>query len=86
MSRQNIERLRIKDAAIPQSLRLRRWLLQIGVGVTEAARQLKLRSSQLYAWQSQIKSDQQKDAISKTLTTENTRLKRQLANKIKSLK
>ena len=33
------------------------------VGVTEAARQLKLQASQIYSWRSQIQSSKQKDFL-----------------------
>lgn len=55
------------------------------VGVTEAARQLKLQPSQLYSWRSQVQSHKQKDMASQALATENARLKRQLAEKSQEL-
>ncbi len=55
------------------------------VGVAEAARQLKLQSSQLYSWRSQIQSHKQKDAVLQELATENARLKRELAEKKQEL-
>jgi transposase len=55
------------------------------VGVSEAARQLKLQSSQLYSWRTQVQSEKQKDVASQALATENARLKRQLAEKKQEL-
>lgn len=55
------------------------------IGVTEAAAQLKLQSSQLYSWRSQVQSHKQKDNLSQALATENVRLKRQLAEKKQEL-
>lgn len=55
------------------------------VGVSEAASQLKLQTSQIYSWKSQVQSNKQKDAQTQALATENARLKRQLAEKKQEL-
>jgi len=55
------------------------------VGVSEAASQLKLQTSQIYSWKSQVQSSKQKDAHTQALATENARLKRQLAEKKQEL-
>lgn len=51
------------------------------VGVGEAADQLKLQTSQLYAWRSKAALLQRQGQIDQKLATENARLKRLLAEK-----
>ena len=51
------------------------------VGVSEAAEQLSVQSSQLYAWRSKAELVQRQGQVERTLVTENARLKRLLAEK-----
>jgi transposase len=51
------------------------------VGVSEAAAQLKLQTSQLYGWRSKAQQSQQRGKAEQELATENARLKRLLAEK-----
>ena len=51
------------------------------VGVAEAATQLKLTTSQLYAWRTRAQAASQRGAAEQALASENARLKRQLAEK-----
>jgi transposase len=51
------------------------------VGVSEAAAQLQLQTSQLYAWRSRAERVQRRGKVEQELTAENARLKRKLAEK-----
>lgn len=51
------------------------------VGVSEAASQLKLQTSQLYAWRSKVQANNRQGEADAKLATENARLKRLLAEK-----
>ncbi len=51
------------------------------VGVAEAAAQLKLQSSQLYAWRVKAETVARRTETEQALVVENARLKRQLAEK-----
>jgi transposase len=51
------------------------------VGVSEAAAQLQLQSSQLYAWRSRAERVQRRGKVEQELSAENARLKRKLAVK-----
>jgi transposase len=51
------------------------------VGVSEAALQLKLQPSQLYAWRSKIEQNRQRGQAEQALAAENARLKRLLSEK-----
>lgn len=55
------------------------------VGVSEAASQLKLQSSQLYSWRAQVEARANKGAAEQALATENAKLKRRLAEKEQEL-
>ena len=55
------------------------------VGVSEAAGQLQLQTSQIYSWHSQAESRKNRSALEQALTTENAKLKRQLAEKEQEL-
>ena len=49
------------------------------IGTVDAAGQLKLEPSQLYAWRSAARKTANHGALDRELTTENARLKRELA-------
>ncbi|WP_413231464.1 transposase [Microbulbifer variabilis] len=49
------------------------------MGVSVAAKQLGLHPSQIYGWRSKVKLYQSQGDAERELTTENARLKRQLA-------
>jgi transposase len=51
------------------------------VGVSEAAAQLQLQTSQLYAWRSRAERVQRRGKAEQELAAENARLKRKLAEK-----
>jgi len=51
------------------------------VGVAEAAAQLKLQTSQLYAWRTKARATARLGEAEQALAAENARLKRQLAEK-----
>lgn len=51
------------------------------VGVNEAAAQLELTSSQLYAWRTKAEAASRRGRADEVLAAENARLKRQLAEK-----
>ena len=51
------------------------------VGVSEAAEQLNVRPSQLYAWRSKAQLRQRQGEVEQKLATENAKLKRLLAEK-----
>lgn len=55
------------------------------VGVGAAARQLGLNESQLYAWRGKARRDETKGEAERRLSTENARLKRELAEKAEEL-
>lgn len=51
------------------------------VGVSEAAAQLELKTSQLYAWRSKAEAASRRGRADEALAAENARLKRQLVEK-----
>ena len=51
------------------------------VGASEAAEQLKLKTSQLYAWRSKAEAANRRGRADEALAAENARLKRRLAEK-----
>jgi len=51
------------------------------VGVSEAAAQLQLRPSQLYAWRSSADRSDRRGKVEQEMAAENARLKRRLAEK-----
>lgn len=51
------------------------------IGVGEAAAQLQLQPSQLYAWRSSAERSKRRGKAEQEMATENARLKRQLAEK-----
>lgn len=55
------------------------------IGVAQAAKQLDLHESQLYAWRTKIKADQSITAREQALAVENAKLKRQLADQTEEL-
>ena len=55
------------------------------VGVSEAARQLGLHDTQLYAWRGKARMRQQCSEVEEKLVLENARLKRQLADQAEEL-
>ncbi len=55
------------------------------VGVPAAARQLGIHESQLYAWRVKARLDLTQGEAERQLTTENARLKRQLADQAEEL-
>ncbi len=56
-----------------------------GVGISAAARELGLQSSQLYQWRTKAQQQQNASAREQALADENVRLKRQLAEKSEEL-
>ena len=55
------------------------------VGIAEAAKQLGLHESQLYAWRSQARSKEQRSEAEQRLSVEVARLKRLLADQAEEL-
>lgn len=55
------------------------------VGVSQAAEQLGLHASQLYAWRAKAKTARDQSDCEQSLTMENARLKRQLAEQAEEL-
>ena len=55
------------------------------IGVSEAAKQLGLHDTQLYAWRSKARLQQQRGEVEEKLALENARLKRQLAEQAEEL-
>lgn len=55
------------------------------LGVSAAAKQLGLHSSQLYSWRSKARLQQDRGEAEQELATENARLKRQLAEQAEEL-
>lgn len=55
------------------------------VGVGAAARQLGIHESQIYGWRTKARLDQTQGEAQQQLTTENARLKRQLADQTEEL-
>ena len=55
------------------------------VGVSEAAGQLEIQTSQLYTWRSQADARRSRGAAEQALAAENVKLKRQLAEKEQEL-
>ena len=51
------------------------------IGVTAAASQLGIQTSQIYSWRTKARLDQSQSAAEKSLLTENAKLKRQLAER-----
>lgn len=59
--------------------------LAVKVGVAQAARELGIYESQLYAWRSSAQKKASTSERESTLTTENAKLKRQLAEQAEEL-
>jgi len=55
------------------------------IGVSAAARQLGIHESQLYTWRIKVRLNQTQGEAEQQLTTENARLKRQLADQADEL-
>lgn len=51
------------------------------IGVTAAAEQLGIQTSQIYSWRTKARLSQSQSSAEKTLLTENAKLKRQLAER-----
>ena len=63
----------------PPEFKTEALALAAQVGVSEAARQLTLQPSQLYAWKSAAQKSDQQGQARQQLVVENARLKRELA-------
>lgn len=68
-----------------QDFRKEALALAAKIGISNAARELGLHSSQLYSWRSKARVQRDQSDLEQSLATENARLKRQLAEQAEEL-
>jgi transposase len=68
-----------KRESYPQEFKTEAVKLADSVGTTQAARELKLQTSQIYSWRSSLARKESTSKAENRLLTENAALKRQLA-------
>ncbi len=69
----------------PQEFRAEALALAERVGVSQAAEQLGLHTSQLYAWRAKARTERDQSDSEQSLAVENARLKRQLSEQAEEL-